>query len=98
PSRCIRFADRQKCPAATERPCAVLWRREMDLVTAGCEHRDCRIDVFRLEVAIKGIGEDDHFPARSLPGRCGREIVRPEIIAPPFWERPAGAELRNPLR
>ncbi len=64
-ARLIDFADGQKSPAAAQRAAAVGRHRKMDLIASRAQHRDRRVEILALEIAIEGVGEEDDVAATT---------------------------------
>ena len=71
-ARLIDFADGQEGAAAAQRASAIGRRREMDPIAGGGQHRERRIDILALEIAIESVGEENDLagPSAVMPGAC----------------------------
>ena len=72
PARFVHLADGEKGAAAAERARAFNRLCHRDAISAGGKHRERGVDIFALEIAIEGVGEQDDvtFAPPSCPALC----------------------------
>src|SRR5262249_25265757 len=84
----IGLTYRQKGTAAAQRASGSGGGRQVNLITAGGEHRDRGTHVLRFEIAVEGVGKQDDFSPRRLAGGYETPLVITEIVLSPLRQRP----------
>src|SRR6202035_4360306 len=78
-ARFVDEADRQERTSATQRPRrAIRWRGDMHPIAAGAQDLHGCMEIFRLEVAIESVGEENDLASTFGSPRSGKLHIIPE--------------------